>query len=172
MWIQSFILHNCWLVRTQSLWIRSFITTSVHLSRSHLGTIHSCTLWQVHQCSLWGPNKTNTEHTFIITILTTFPWRFTSKLHTPRLTPYPGVSLEEEALTPLGGDTSGKYWSQIWYPRDSPKMTREPTSLSLAMDVFRILPHDNDLMVIILQHVNWDIKRVLIDLGSSIDILL
>lgn len=34
-----------------------------------------------------------------------------------------------------------------------------------------INPHDNDLLVIIVQRVNWDIRRFLIDPGSSVDAL-
>lgn len=38
-------------------------------------------------------------------------------------------------------------------------------------DALRLNPHDNDPTVIIVQHSNWDVKRVLIDLGSSADVL-
>lgn len=38
-------------------------------------------------------------------------------------------------------------------------------------DVDRILPHEDDPMVISMQIFDWDIKRVLIDLGSSTDII-
>jgi len=34
-----------------------------------------------------------------------------------------------------------------------------------------IVPHDDDPMVMTLQIFNWDVKRVLIDPGSSADIL-
>lgn len=38
-------------------------------------------------------------------------------------------------------------------------------------DVDRILPHEDDPMVISMQIFEWDIKRVLIDLGSSTNII-
>lgn len=38
-------------------------------------------------------------------------------------------------------------------------------------DALCINPHDNDHMVITIQHGNWDIKNALIDLGSLVDIL-
>jgi hypothetical protein len=34
-----------------------------------------------------------------------------------------------------------------------------------------VVPHDDDPMVVTLQIFNWDVKRVLIDPGSSADIL-
>lgn len=40
-----------------------------------------------------------------------------------------------------------------------------------SSDTVRILPHDNDLMVITVQHGNLDIKRVLIDPESFDDIV-
>lgn len=40
-----------------------------------------------------------------------------------------------------------------------------------SSDAMRILPHNNDLIVIIVQHYNSNIKRVLIDPESSTDIL-
>lgn len=38
-------------------------------------------------------------------------------------------------------------------------------------DIVGTNPHDNDPMVIIVRHDNWDIKWVLINLGSSVDVL-
>lgn len=38
-------------------------------------------------------------------------------------------------------------------------------------DASGILPYNNDYMVITLQYDDWDVKRVLIDLGSSASVL-
>ena len=38
-------------------------------------------------------------------------------------------------------------------------------------DALDINPHDNDPLVITVQHGKWDIKHLLIDLGSSVDTL-
>lgn len=38
-------------------------------------------------------------------------------------------------------------------------------------DDMKTKPHDNNPVVISVQHDNWDIKRVFIDLGSSGDFL-
>jgi hypothetical protein len=41
----------------------------------------------------------------------------------------------------------------------------------LAADYEGVVPHDDDLMVVTLQIFNWDVQRVLIDPGSSTNIL-
>lgn len=38
-------------------------------------------------------------------------------------------------------------------------------------DIIKVNPHDNDPMIIIVQHDNWDIMRVLIDYGNSTDVM-
>ena len=48
---------------------------------------------------------------------------------------------------------------------------RSPDIVFSAKDFEGVVPHDDDPMVITLQILNWNIKRVLIDTGSSADIL-
>ena len=48
---------------------------------------------------------------------------------------------------------------------------RSPDITFYAEDFEGVIPHEDDLMVITLQILNWNIKRVLIVIGSSADIL-
>jgi hypothetical protein len=47
----------------------------------------------------------------------------------------------------------------------------EPEISFTARDYKDVIPHDDDPMVVTLQIFKWDVKRVLIDPGSSADIL-
>jgi len=48
---------------------------------------------------------------------------------------------------------------------------RERSITFSPSDFEGVVPHDDDSMVVTLQIFNWDVKKVLIDLGSSADIL-
>jgi len=48
---------------------------------------------------------------------------------------------------------------------------RSPDITFSAKDFEGVIPHEDDPMVITLQIINWNIKRVLIDTGSSANIL-
>jgi hypothetical protein len=48
---------------------------------------------------------------------------------------------------------------------------REPDITFLPKDYQDIIPHDDDPMVISLQIFKWDVKKVLINPGSSADVL-
>lgn len=49
--------------------------------------------------------------------------------------------------------------------------TVEANNIFSKEDSLGINPHDNDTLVITVHIGNWDIKRILIDPGSSIDFL-
>jgi len=75
-----------------------------------------------------------------------------------------------------GGESSPsrkKYIRQVMLCQEDNKQAaeREPEISFSSRDYQDIVPHDDDPMVITLQIFKWDIKRVLIDTGSSADIL-
>jgi len=50
-------------------------------------------------------------------------------------------------------------------------LEQEPDITFIAKDYQGVVPHDDDPMVISLHIFNWNVKRVLIDPGSSVNIL-
>lgn len=75
-----------------------------------------------------------------------------------------------------GGESSTsqkKYIRQVMLCEEDNKqtLTREPEITFTPKDFQGIIPHDDDPMVITLQILKWDVMRVLIDPGSSTDIL-
>ena len=50
-------------------------------------------------------------------------------------------------------------------------LTREPDIAFTPKDFQGVIPHDEDPMVITLQILKWDVKRVLVDPGRSADFL-
>lgn len=58
---------------------------------------------------------------------------------------------------------------------DFPKSTTRATEANITFfeeDVLGINPHNDDPLVITVQRDNWDIKHILLDSGSSSDVLL
>jgi hypothetical protein len=75
-----------------------------------------------------------------------------------------------------GGESSTsrkKYVRQIMLLDDNAHrpLKQEPDITFTARDYQGVIPHDDDPMIITLQIFNWNVKRVLIDPGSSDDIL-
>jgi len=75
-----------------------------------------------------------------------------------------------------GGESSSsrkKYLRQVmlWQEYDKQVAEHEPNISFTPKDYQDVVPHDVDPMVITLQIFKLDIKRVLIDPGSSVDIL-
>jgi hypothetical protein len=75
-----------------------------------------------------------------------------------------------------GGESSSsrkKYVRQVMLCQEyeTPASGREPDISFTTKDFRDVIPHDDDPMVITLQIFKWDVKRVLIDPGSSADIL-
>jgi hypothetical protein len=75
-----------------------------------------------------------------------------------------------------GGESSSsrkKYVRQVMLCQEYEEhdQQRGPDISFSARDYQGVVPHDDDPMVITLQIFNWDVKRVLIDPGSSADIL-
>ncbi|XP_039687900.1 uncharacterized protein [Medicago truncatula] len=74
-----------------------------------------------------------------------------------------------------GGGESGKlrkkYARQVILLGDAHEPERIPTISFSQEDFGQVIPHDDDPLVISFQLLNWEIKRVLIDIGSSADVL-
>lgn len=56
-------------------------------------------------------------------------------------------------------------------PDSDPKDGPYPKTTFSRKDGVRVLPHENDFMVIKVQLSNWEIKRVIIDVGYLVNVL-
>lgn len=65
-----------------------------------------------------------------------------------------------------------RYVRQVMFIDHRAINSEREQGITFTLDDYEgVVPHDNDPMVVTLQILNWDAKRVLIDPGSSTDIL-
>ncbi|XP_024630533.1 uncharacterized protein [Medicago truncatula] len=64
-----------------------------------------------------------------------------------------------------------RYACQVMLLGDNHASEKIPTISFSPEDFGQVIPHDDDPLVISLQLLNWEIKRVLVDTGSSADVL-
>lgn len=137
------------------------------------GNTHTYTFWPVQWCPPWGPNKTNLDHNLTLT-LSIFPSKMVDKMTTYNAnTNTRGFADGGNSRSSRRNCVRHEFVENVishGFPRSSQRKTRVNIIFS-EEDPLVVNPHNDDPLVIIVQQGNWDIKRVLIDLGSSTSVL-
>lgn len=137
--------------------------------------MHTCTFWPIQWRLPWGSSKTNLGHTSF----TLFPFIFSFNMEYK--------TIHSNSNTIVGGFAGGGSSKSTWkkYARHVlvtnlishgfPRGVQGKTWVNITFsnkDSIMFNPHDNDPLVITVQYNNWNIKWVLIGVGSYVDVLL